>query len=310
MITFPYKICIPIRIRAEGGLYTFISYFVSFLHKNNVNFTHNLLSRYDFLLVNSWIVPPYRIFLAKLLLPKLKVIQRVDGSAQDYGRGEEADRRQSKVNRLADLSIFQSNYGRFSTRIKYPIISKDGPVIFNPVDTELFNPSGETVALPKGIKVVHVTFSTNPKKGADQLFRVAKNNPDLNFILCGRYQNIPDLPNIYYVGLLGRTELAKVLRSCHFFGFFSQNEACPNVVLEALASGLPVLYSNSGGTCELVGEAGIAITVDSFREAVEEIWPYWRDWSKQARKRAVTNFSIDKIIPQYLKAFLSIKRRS
>ena len=37
------------------------------------------------------------------------------------------------------------------------------------------------------------------------------------------------------------------------------NDPCPSVVLEAMASGLPVVYSASGGTPELVGETGVGV---------------------------------------------------
>ena len=40
-------------------------------------------------------------------------------------------------------------------------------------------------------------------------------------------------------------------------------DPCPNAVIEALSCGLPVIYSNSGGTPELVGNnAGIGLSVD------------------------------------------------
>ena len=41
------------------------------------------------------------------------------------------------------------------------------------------------------------------------------------------------------------------------------NDPCPTVVLEALASGLPVVYSASGGVPELVGpDAGVGVPAE------------------------------------------------
>ena len=46
-------------------------------------------------------------------------------------------------------------------------------------------------------------------------------------------------------------QIGEVLRLGDFLLFPSKKDACSNVVVEALASGLPVLYHNSGGTPEL-----------------------------------------------------------
>ena len=55
--------------------------------------------------------------------------------------------------------------------------------------------------------------------------------------LIGRYNQI-DAPVIY--------------RSAHVLIHLKYLDPCPNVVIEGMASGLPVIYSESGGTAELV----------------------------------------------------------
>jgi glycosyltransferase involved in cell wall biosynthesis len=49
-------------------------------------------------------------------------------------------------------------------------------------------------------------------------------------------------------------------RSADAYLMLKHNDPCPNTVLEALACGLPVLYSDSGGVPELVGDdCGVAL---------------------------------------------------
>ena len=306
---FPYKICIPYHDHAMGGVYTFLSYFKDYLRKNNIAFTRNMLSRYDILFINSFMTPYYKICIAKLLHPGIFIVQRIDGSASDYGRGAEWDDLQKKVNKMVDLTIFQSQYGRYATRKKFNVIAQDGPVIYNPVDTILFKPCRKNPSASSRAKIAHISFSTNIKKGADQIFQVAQENHDIDFILIGRFNDQPDLKNIRFTGHLNQGEVTRILGTCHFFLFFSQNEACPNVVLEAMASGLPILYLDSGGTAELVGDTGIAITTETFREAFEKIWHNWQAWSKTTRARVENTFSVNKIIPEYLNAIGDLKRQ-
>ena len=69
-------------------------------------------------------------------------------------------------------------------------------------------------------------------------------------------------------GLGGRVELAgpytqaeapALLGRAHLLLHTKYNDPCPGVVLEALACGLPVVHSASGGTPELVGDAGAGV---------------------------------------------------
>ena len=75
-----------------------------------------------------------------------------------------------------------------------------------------------------------------------------------------------------------KIENLKIKNSCTFLGPYTQENApliyqkvdayitmsyqdnCPSAVIEAMSSGLPILYSSSGGIPELVGKiAGIGL---------------------------------------------------
>jgi glycosyltransferase involved in cell wall biosynthesis len=49
---------------------------------------------------------------------------------------------------------------------------------------------------------------------------------------------------------------------------FTYRDSCPNTVVEAMAYGLPVVAVNSGGIPDIVGEAGILINNDDFKEGM------------------------------------------
>lgn len=297
---FPYSICIPRSLGTGGGNATFWNYFMRFLKEHNISHHRNIFKNSDFMMLNSWQGSYYFYKLCNILHPKRIKVQRIDGSAKEYGRDGCWDDKQKRINKIVDLAIYQSEYSRYVTSEKHAIISGKGCVIYNPVDTDFFSPHGEKLSLSRATRIAFCSNSANPKKGFHEVVTVAKNNPDLTFFVAG---NMPEseLPeNIVLLGYLSKTELSKMLRSCHFFVFFSENESCPNIVLEAMASGLPVIYKDSGGTVEIVGDAGITASVETFRQAFETLWGNYKEFKMKAQARAEENFSINKIIPFYL----------
>ena len=299
----PVRMCIPIEFKPHGGGFYFLQSLEEYLRTKEWLITREIKGAYDLLFTNHWMTPKRDILKAFRYNPQVRIIQRIDGAAQDYGRDPEADLRQSEVNQLADLTIFQSEYCRFSTRKKFPVISQDGPVIHNPVDINIFKPNGSRRKFPRKHQVACVTWSTNLMKGAANVYTVAKLNPTIDFVLCGNYLDVPDLPNIHTLGLLGREELASALRSCHVLLTFSRNEACPNHVLEALACGLPVLYDDSGAMAEVIGDCGLPVTTENFSSQFREISSTIKAGSINARDRAIELFSPEVILPRYALAF-------
>ncbi len=58
-------------------------------------------------------------------------------------------------------------------------------------------------------------------------------------------------------------EIAPVLQAAHIFALTSDYEGCPNVLLEAMAAGLPVVATRVGGVPEVLGDKANGIMVQA-----------------------------------------------
>jgi glycosyltransferase involved in cell wall biosynthesis len=81
------------------------------------------------------------------------------------------------------------------------------------------------------------------------------------------------LPEAIFTGYLNGTELATAYASADIFVFPSTTDTFGNVILEAQASGLPVVVSDSGGPKELVADNANGLVtrsrdVEDFTEAI------------------------------------------
>jgi glycosyltransferase involved in cell wall biosynthesis len=305
----PPRICIPIEVKPEGGMYTFVGNLTQWLDHQRWPYTADLQDDFDVLFVNSWVVAPSVVRRVKRSRPQVRVAHRIDGAAKDYGSDPASDGVQARVNLLADVTIFQSQYSRYSTREKFRVVAHDGPVIHNPVDVVQFGPDGSRRDLPAGRPLVAcASWSVNRRKGTWQIEQLAARHPDIVFVLCGRFDAVGEGPNIIHLGHLSREGIAEAFRSCDLFLNLSENDPCPNVVLEALASGLPVLYRDSGGVPELVGDCGLPVDIETFGHALTRVLGDRTRLAKLARERAVAHFSPDTIFPQYMQAFCAAAR--
>jgi glycosyltransferase involved in cell wall biosynthesis len=68
--------------------------------------------------------------------------------------------------------------------------------------------------------------------------------------------------NILYTGSISSGKTYEYYVSCDGVVHISRLDACPNVVIEALVAGKPVLCNNAGGTPEIVGSSGVTISID------------------------------------------------
>ena len=86
--------------------------------------------------------------------------------------------------------------------------------------------------------------------------RLQKTNISHNFIIVGsgaaEEQMKEQMPDAIFLGKLSHTALAKVYASSDIFVFPSVSETYGNVVVEAMASGIPCIIADGGGSADLV----------------------------------------------------------
>lgn len=297
------RVCVPVRIKPEGGMYTFTSFFQRWLTSNGYDLSTSLADQSDVVIVSSWVTPVSDLVRAKRKNPKLKIVHRIDGSAKEIRRGRRWDSKQRAVNKLADISVFQSAYSRDATHVRGRIIEKDGPVISNPVDLKTYSLNSFTRSIVGSPRVAVVAFSLGAYKGNWRLPRIAQANPQCTFVAVGRFrEHEVNQPNIELHGHLRGQEKLEVLRTCHFHLQLSEGDACPNVVLEAMALGLPIIYIPSGGVPELVRDAGIKISDSSPRLPIDELLSARFELRREGRNIVERYHNGDLIFPRYLSA--------
>ena len=101
---------------------------------------------------------------------------------------------------------------------------------------------------------------------------------DCRFLIVGDGSERPwlaqNLQRVEFTGVLAGEALAKAYANMDAFVFPSKTDTFGNVILEAMASGVPVVVSNEGGPKYLVapGKNGfIASTVDTFADALIDL---------------------------------------
>lgn len=119
-------------------------------------------------------------------------------------------------------------------------------------------------------------------------------------------------PSIDYRGHIHRSEISNVYRNGIYLSL-DVNAACPNTVIEALASGIPVIGFDTGALKELVtNKGGIIVPYGSdpwelefpdfnaLCEAATKVMEDWDQYSKQARILAEEMYNLDDVVDKYL----------
>ena len=158
------------------------------------------------------------------------------------------------------------------------------------VDTELFRPAGDEVsaaseagdgdarAVDAGPLILYSGRLHRGDKGLDRFIEILDAVPEARLLVVGDGPHREGLEadlghRAEFTGKLAGEALAAAYRRCDFFVFPSKHDTFGQVVMEAMASGLPVVVTNRGGPQELVddGVTGFVADDDRFLRRVREL---------------------------------------
>jgi len=176
------------------------------------------------------------------------------------------------------------------------------------LDTSLFHPARRTgefrekFGARNGEPVLLYVGRISKEKDLDILAaayrRIRKRHPSTRLVLVGDGPYLRELrdalPDAIFTGYLSGGDLAKAFASADIFVFPSTTDTFGNVVLEAMASGLPAIVSDTGGPRELVkngvtGYVTRSLDVEDFYAATERLVsdPVLRDTMRSNARAAV-----------------------
>lgn len=146
-------------------------------------------------------------------------------------------------------------------------------VIHNGVDLKEFAPgfvNRGNLGLPEDVQLaLFVGDIRTPRKNLDTVLKALLELPELHLAVVGDILRSP-FPamaarnglgqRVHFLGF--RNDVASIMKGCDLFVFPSRYEACSLVILEALASGLPVVTAETAGGAEIL-EKGTGVVLQN-----------------------------------------------
>ncbi|KTG09028.1 glycosyl transferase family 1 [Haloprofundus marisrubri] len=159
-------------------------------------------------------------------------------------------------------------------------------VVSNGIDTERFCPSGPKSSLiedevPVVLFVGRLVEGKQPRKVIESLALLREKCPDAELYICGSGPLQGELKElterleladaVHFLGYISYDEMPQVYRSGDVLLLPSRAEGLPRTVLEAMASGLPVVVSELEQMTDVVGDAGYFVDAEDSRSIAQAL---------------------------------------
>ena len=267
----------------------------------------------------------------------IKIILNQNGvsyPAWNSGNWQEPNNRMRKIFNRADFIVYQSEFCR-SGALKFLGENQcPSQVIYNPVDTNLYQPVSKSIKnrgpvlllggnqyaryrFEAALEVLECTLALHPGTSLIITGKLWGDNHLVSMDIAKRLMREKNLTqHVTFSGAYTQNEAPGIFHRADILLHTQYNDASPSLVTEAMAAGLPAVYSASGGVPELIGpEAGIGIQVENswekislpnpklMAQAVIQVWENLPAFSDAAHQRAVEQFSLEKFVKAHQELF-------
>jgi len=320
------KIFLPYKNQDIGGTSTFANIFSSELKKRGFEIVSNPKKNYDILFVLSDCSLKYAL---DAKLKHKRIIQRLDGVYNFAANGWIYPILNIKMriihNLLADYIIYQSEFSKLSCEKFLGKTSAKTSIIYNGVYISKIK-SNKNITRSNKIKLL--TFAKFRRQ--DQIVPLIESvklldSRKFSLDIYGSYDNkfqhiFSSLPhNIKMKGKRNNEKILKIINEYDIF-IFSDQSACPNSVLEAMAGGLTVVAYGRGSIEELVKSSynGEVVKMSNgnqfsdpypfskmdyinFKKSVIKASSNLEKYKEKSLERVLNYFSINTTIEKYIK---------
>lgn len=233
-----------------GGPSTFMRNLKKFLDENNFIYSEEYSENDDIFFA----IKHDLLVVQNVKNHKKRIIQRLDGTQIS----KESLKPIRKIYKnYTDYVIFQSQHSKLQCFKNLGKIPKNRfEIIINGVDKSVFYPNFK-INIEKRIKFAITGNLLQKYKVEPSIYAldIIAKKYDIELHIAGPVSNeVKELiarDYVIYHGTLNIYQVSELLRNVHIFLFTIANPPCPNSVIEAISTGIPIVSFNSGSIPEL-----------------------------------------------------------
>jgi len=212
---------------------------------------------------------------------------------------------------ISELVIYQSNFNKLLTE-KYFGKHENSVVINNGTCLKTIEsiPALSNNNLNKYSEIWSCASSWRPhKRLKDNIHYFLEKAPsDACMIVAGENPDyVIQYPRVHYVGQLSWEQCVSLYKRSKVFVHLAFLDHCPNVVVDARASGCKLVVASSGGTKEIAGiEATIVDDIEWDMNPLDLYSPPKLDFTKFCNNTIDSNINISVIAKQYAESLVNL----